>query len=235
MRMLSVVTFKWRQPGYHTEYTSAHVNLLARAVGRHYPYPHRMLCITDDAVGLDPTVEAIPLWSDFGAVPNPHGSNYPSCYRRLKLFDPAIADVIGPRFVLLDLDCLVTGDLRPIFDRAVDVALWRDPERPTQYNGSLLLMTAGARPFVWSDFRPESSPREARRAGCKGSDQGWLSYRLGADEAMFDQGDGVYSYRKHLKGRHDLPEGARLVFFHGTQKPWHDEPQKHAWVRAACH
>src|SRR5690606_17846609 len=115
--MISVVTFKWHTPGYRAKFTADHVNTLRRMVQRHYQAPHRFICITDDPAGLDGGIEVVPLWDDYASVPNPTGGGRPSCYRRLKLFDPAMAEVIGPRFVMLDLDCVICGGLAPIFRR----------------------------------------------------------------------------------------------------------------------
>lgn len=230
--MLSVVTFKWATPGYRTTFTANHVNALFRGVSRHYPAPHRQICVTDDPVGLE--CETVPLWDDFAYVPSPHGGNNPSCYRRLKLFDPAIVSVLGPRFVVLDLDCVVTGDLTDLFDRPAEFAMWADPLYPHQYNGSLVLMDAGARRQVWDQFNPWRSPQQALEAGFRGSDQGWISYCLGPNEATVGRVDGVYSYRADVRGRHVLPKNASLVFFHGREKPWDEDPMQKAWVRTAC-
>lgn len=230
--MLSVVTWKWTTPGYHSQFTASHVNTLARMVGRHYAKPHRILCVTDDPFGIDRAVEIVPMLSVFGDLMNPHGPAYPSCYRRLLMFSPWASETLGRRFVSLDLDCVVTGDLSPLFDCSADFAMWKDPLNTGQYNPSLLLMTAGARPQVWDDFDPARSPAAARAAGFKGSDQAWISHRLGRDERTFDPADGVYSYRAHLKGKRELPANARLVVFHGAVDPWDDEAQQLPWVKA---
>jgi hypothetical protein len=45
-------------------------------------------------------------------VPSPCGARQPSCYRRLKAFSAEAARCSAPRFVSLDLDCVITGDWR---------------------------------------------------------------------------------------------------------------------------
>jgi len=220
---LSVVTWKWTPaPGYRSSFGPETVNTLKRMVARHYPDPHRFICVTDDAAGIDPDVEIVPLWNDYADVPSPHGGNNPSCYRRLRMFHPDIADVFGPRFVSMDLDCVVTGDLRPLFNRPEPFVAWGDtnPRPGSHYNGSLMLLTAGARPQVWTQFDPETSPKLSLKAQCWGSDQGWISYCLGGDEEKFSRADGVYSFRNDLQQYRTLPAGARLVFFHGRHDPW---------------
>jgi hypothetical protein len=143
-----------------------------------------------------------------------------------------MAEVLGPRFVWLDLDCVVTGDLAPLFDRPEDFITWGDTNPKNSVNGSMVMMTAGARRQVLDDFDPETSPALTRRVGHFGSDQAWISHVLGQGEVRWGMADGVYSYRVHLKpARGVLPQNARIIFFHGQIDPWSPEAQRLAWVR----
>lgn len=230
MPELSIVTWKWSTPNYRSKFTAEHVNALHRMVARHYANPFRFLCVTNDAAGIGPSVQVIPDTEDFKDVRSPHGASAPACFRRLRMFHPDIAQWFSGRFVSLDLDCVITGDMRPVWDRAEDYVGWSDPLRPTQYCGSMTLLSAGARSKVWSEFDPEHSPRAARAAGCMGSDQGWVSHCLGIGEATWGRQDGVYSYRWDLKGG-PLPANARVVFFTGVVDPWASAAQQLPWVR----
>ncbi len=204
-------------------------------VRRHYPHPHRFVCITDDTTGLY-GVETIPLWSDHATLIAPTGPRNPSCYRRLKLFDPAIESLLGPRFVSLDLDCVILKDLTPLWHRDEDFVMWGDTNPKTHYNGSMVLMNAGARPKVWTEFKPPDSQNQAKAAGHFGSDQGWISFCLGPGEARWTKADGVYSYRNDIGIHGTLPSDARAVFFHGRFDPWSPEVQRsHQWVAANWH
>lgn len=230
---LRIVTFKWRTPGYRSAFSAEHVNVLRNMVERHYDAPHEFLCVTDDAEGLDRRIRVVPLWEDHCKLLNPGSAKRPSCYRRLKLFSAEAAELIGPRFVSLDLDVVVTGDLKPLFDRPEDFVMWGSTHPRTPYNGSLMLMTAGARRQVWEDFDARRSPAATKKAGLMGSDQAWISHRLGCGEATWCTGDGVYSYPLHVvPSGGALPPDARVVVFHGPIDPWSDRAQQeHAWVR----
>lgn len=239
--MLTVVAWKWKPaPGYRSTFGPETVNTLKRMVARHYQYPHRFVCVTDQPDGIDADIETLPLWPEYADLPNPHdgpsrGKN-PSCYRRLRAFHPEIGSVFGDRFVSLDLDVVITGDLAPLWNRPDDFVIWGDtnPLPGSHYNGSMFLMTAGARPQVWERFDPIYSPREAKAAGCFGSDQGWISYCLGAGQSRWSTADGVYSFRNHIApNRGALPPDARIVLFHGRVDPWHAEAQQLPWVREA--
>lgn len=234
IKPLSIVTWKWASPpGYRSVFGPEQVNILRRMVARHYQQPHRFLCVTDDPDGIDPEVEIIPAWNDFADVPSPSGGKNPSCYRRLRAFHPDIGLVFGPRFVSLDLDLVITGDMCPIWDRPEDFVIWGDTNPRTFYNGSMFLMTAGARSQIWTDFDPATSPALARAAGHHGSDQGWFSYRLGPGEAKWTQADGVYSFRNDLapQGASRLFPNAKMVIFHGSVDPWAPAGQRIEWVR----
>lgn len=217
---LSIVCWRWGD-----KYTAEHVNALRRMVERWYPAPHYFMCVTDDDQGLDDGIICIPDRADWQHLPSPHGGNAPSCYRRLRMFSPHETLEFGPRLVSLDLDCVIVGDMRPLWDRPDDVVLWRDPMYPNQANGSMLLLKTGSRPDVWTGFDPNRSPQIAKDAGFRGSDQAWLSFCL-QGSPRWTRADGVYSFRVDCKA--GLPKGARVVFFHGRVKPW---DVSDAWVK----
>lgn len=223
---LTVVTFKWHTPGYRAKFNPEHVRTLQSMVARHYPDPHRIVCFTDDPVGIEDV--ALPLWDDYASVPNPTGGGRPSCYRRLKLWDPAMRDVLGRRFVMLDLDVVICGDLRPLWNRPEDVVMWRSPSREWPYNGAMMLANTGARPQAWADFDPHESPRITQARGYRGSDQAWLSHILGPDEAVWTAKDGVIFQNDLWRPHSRQPRDGRVVFTTGGHPPW---KARAPWVR----
>lgn len=234
--MLDVVCWLWTPTKeYRSQFANHHVNILKNMVKRHYPHPHRFSVITDRDGGFDEDVRVIPLWSDYAKMESLYGPNTPSCYRRLRAFSPEMKDVIGPRFVSVDLDVVITGDVSEIWNRKEDFVIWGDRARQTPYNGSMWMMTAGARKDVWEKFKedPEKAVQRARRAGFFGSDQAWMCYALGPRENRWDATDRVYSYRTHVKPNGGaMPKDARIVFFQGHYDPWHPKIQETCpWVK----
>lgn len=232
--MLNIICWKWKPKGaYRSSFGPETVNILKQMVKRHFHKPHRFICVTDDPIGIDPDVKIIPLWEEHGNIVNPHGATNPSCYRRLKLFSPDAAKLFGHRYVSLDLDCVIVKDVTPLWDRSEDIVLWGDTNPGTYYNGSMLLMTAGCRPDVWTDFNPNTSPSISKANGQFGSDQGWISYKLGPGEKKWTIDDGVVSYRIHVRNIRNkvLPPSARIVMFHGATDPWDDQASGLPWVK----
>ena len=230
---VTFVSFRWRTPGYRSTFGAETVFALREMIRRHYSKPHRFVCVTDDPAPLR-GIETIPLWEDCSKIPSPIGHSYPSCYRRLKLFAPDAGDVFGERLVSIDLDTVIVGNIEAIVDRSEDFVIWGESDFPhtTPYCGSLWMLKTGTRPQVWTEFDAATSPRLAWKSGCRGSDQGWLAYILGPNEATWGKRDGVYSYRKDIArfGR-GLPSDARLVSFHGKVDPWGYKAQQIDWVK----
>jgi len=234
MTVLRVVCWLWppMTDTYRSKFNATHVNTLRNMVERHYSDPHEVVCITNMPDGIDERVRIVPLWDEFADVYSPHGNNQPACYRRVRAFSREMADIIGPRFVSVDLDCVIVDDMRPLWNRKEDFVIYNYPMRTTPYNGSMWMMNAGARHHVFEDFKPDVSPIKAKKAGFRGSDQAWFCYALGPNEATWNYKSGVVAWRSDLKCRdYKLPEHSRIVFFHGLVDPWDAEARKRApWV-----
>jgi hypothetical protein len=234
--VIHFVCWKWRSDWYRTTFTAEHVNVLAAMLRRHCSAPHRLLCVTDDAKGVK--VDTHPLWDNLSELQNPCGYNLPSCYRRLRIFDPAITRAMGiadgERVVSLDLDLIIASEVSPLYERSETFVGWRGvgTYRPVVYNGSMFMFSAGALPWLWSEFDPKVSPHKTREARFFGSDQAWLSMRLAtSDSPGWDTPDGVYSYSRDLREARQLPDNTRIVFFNGKRKPWESDTRARSpWI-----
>jgi hypothetical protein len=242
--VLAVTVWKWRptQPSGPRFFTSEHVNVLRKAVAKRLPVPHKFVCITDDAEGLDRRIEAVPMPAQtFDSLVNPHQWKYdearswgakkyfPSCYRRLWLFSEE-ARALGDRVLALDVDVIVTGSLAPLVERDETFVGWCDEknERPRVAGGVYLLKT-GAHADVWNDFDPETSPQIALQAGYSGSDQAWMSYKLCPHVATWGRADGLTKIT-WLEG--EPSKDTRLVFTAGHSPPWDSSVQRrYPWIR----
>jgi hypothetical protein len=222
---LQIVLWKWANPKkLHIifDFSADAVNRLAGQLAEHLTMPHDVVCITDNPSGIDSAIRILPLWEDHRELGG--------CWRRLRAFAPDMAELIGPRFAWIDLDSVIVGSMDDVLGRNEDLVLYRSNSAlNTPYNGSMLLMNAGARAQVWDRFDPATSPALVKQAGLTGSDQAWISHVLGPNESVWDAGDGVMHFRRDCVP--DLPTHARIVFFPGPQKMHLPNARRHApWI-----
>jgi hypothetical protein len=241
---ITVVTWKWSKKGYRSSFGPATVNTLKSMLRRNLKIDHELVCVTDDPDGIDHDIRVVDIrtlpsyrWIN---VPNPSNPRNPGCYVRLFMFSEQAASIFGKRILSTDLDVVFTGDLTSMLDRSEDFVIWGGqalgPGRLgayNWYNGSFILLRAGSRTEVFEDFNPIISPAKATRAKCRGSDQGWIAYRLGRKEAVFGEHDGIRSFRNHIiPAGGKLIDGTRVVAFHGRHDPWHlDVQANYPWVK----
>ena len=81
---------------------------------------------------------------------------------------------------------------------------------PYCYNASLMMMTAGARSWVWDRFS-KAPDEELENAAYSGwvyhGDSDIVSYFMIPNEATWDTSDGIYAYWTHLDyGDKPLPD-----------------------------
>lgn len=103
--MQIIICMKWG-----TRYGPEFVNRLNAAVQRNTTRPTRLVCFTDDATGVDSTVQCEPIPD----IDLPETLiNTP--WRKLTMWKSPLADLMGD-VLFLDLDLVVTGDLDSLFD-----------------------------------------------------------------------------------------------------------------------
>jgi len=237
--MLNVVLWKWVQANFKHAYLSEHVNVMVSMLRRHaHGMPFRIICVTDDPSGIE-GCDVFPLWDDHSGLSNRSGANLPSCYRRLKLFDPKTQEAMGiapgQRICSIDLDSVITGDMRPLWNKPQHFVGWavRGSHHLRVFNGSMWMFTARENSKVWTQFNPERTPDAVHQAGYLGSDQSWLSYNFAGDSTCGNWGfPTAVSYPREVARRPKLVNGTSIVFFHGKKKPWHPNVQNEAaWIK----
>ncbi|MER5170687.1 hypothetical protein [Thioclava kandeliae] len=112
-----ILTMKWG-----TLYGPEYVNRLAAGVRKHLGRPHRFICFTDDATGLDASVEALPL-PELGLAKGKTDTRW----RKLALFREDLAGLSGTA-LFLDLDQVVVGALEPFFEVEGPFRIIRDDD-----------------------------------------------------------------------------------------------------------
>jgi hypothetical protein len=219
---VNIVCMKWG-----TLYGPHYVNRLRAMVARHLDRPHRFVCFTDDAAGLDRGIETFDLppirvdapWSMLG-------------WRKLSLFNRNLADLSGTA-LFLDLDIVVVGALDPFFDfepgRFCIIHNWTHPDQRIG-NSSAYRFEIGADSYVLDRFHSEPHEHWVRRYR---NSQTFLSDSV--HDLVFWPDGWCVSFKKHcLPGGPlnwvtpaTIPHGARIVVFHGRPNP--EDVQQGRW------
>lgn len=133
---------------------------------------------------------------------------------------------VGQRFLSLDLDVVLTGDVTPLFATDAPAKLWK-VGYANVYSGSVQLLDTGIFHRLYEMYRnePEEFPRQASPRGV-GSDQAMLNYYLtktlgGYEVAHWTEADGIHTFfgAGYEKLAHhgvspkseSLPDGCRMV------------------------
>lgn len=203
---MSLVISTWL---WGDKFSSEDVAKLAAGVARNLKQPHRFICVTDeDLSGIETT-----------CVKDPGLTKQKGCFARLRMFDDVWQREIGlqkdDRFVCIDLDTVITGELDPLFDRPEPFVIMRraNKSNPCPFNGALMMLRAGSDAHVWETFSLEKVKQVPFYEFP--DDQGWIWHML-PGAAGWDVGPkhGVYVWQKRgWPGGDELPKDARLVTF----------------------
>lgn len=220
---VAIVCMKWG-----ALYGAHYANRLHAMARRHMSRPFRFVCFTDDASGLNPGIEAMPIPEL--RIDAPY-ENTP--WRKLALYERTLGDLNGPA-LFMDLDVVVTGALDPLFDHPGDYCIihnWTHPDRIVG-NSSVFRFEVGSKTELVETFlsKPTQHWVDLYR-----NEQAFLSHILGRERLTYWPADWCVSFKKHCLPRRPLqwvlpsaaPAGARVVVFHGHPNP--DEALEGRW------
>lgn len=152
-----------------------------------------------------------------------------SWWAKMELFDP---DIPGD-LIYFDLDTVIVGGIGGLksLNRTTLLSDFYYPERPAS---GVMYLTEADRARVWDAWMADtdSAMRQCMREG----DQKFIGSVLHDAQRFQDVLPGqVVSYKVHVAkgynrrsvGDGSIPDGARVVCFHGKPRPWH---VKEEWV-----
>lgn len=238
---VNVLCMKWGRC-----YTADYVNRLYAGVKRNLRIPFRFVCITDDATGFVPQVEAVPFPDD-PHVPKDSGGfrQWPNIFAKLAVFKDGFAGLVGPT-LFLDLDLLVTGPLDRFFTyRPGEFCIihnwleWRKTlfrRIPDIGNSSCFRFEAGKSNGVWETFVREKADPVNRTRFMRGSQKFQTYAMMKTGRVNWWPSSWVCSFKRRLVPVFPLnkifapwrpPKRASVVAFHGEP----DIPQALAGYR----
>lgn len=236
--LLTFASFLWSDPARRRSYTftAQHAIILRNMLKRHCNLPHEFICITDSRDAAETLSK-----ENIRCVPMDTSKHVPgTCAVKLMARRPDIGGILGRRIALLDLDIVIVANVDEIFGREEDCVFFRNPNyteggRRAFYQGSIQLFDAGARSFLYTEFDPKVTPGLAnRRFG--GMEQAWISERLGWNESVWTEEDGIYGAGRlgdnSENASVDLPNDAKIIVFPGDRIPDQQHIQeKFSWVK----
>ncbi len=208
--MLTVCTWLWGN-----KYGKEDVAKLAASCRRHLKQPFRFVLNTDD---FTKAPEGVEPWAirDLGLT------TFKGCFARLRMFDPEWMEWLAiTELLCLDLDLIVTGPLDDLVNRPEKFLILQGANavNPCPYNGSVMMIRAGAHPEIWRDFNLDAAQRAPFHEFP--DDQGWIWHKV-PDAAGWKAGpeSGIYAFQKPGWPKGDaLPSDARVVCFPGWREP----------------
>jgi hypothetical protein len=219
----------WRWGGL---FEAVYVNRLRAMLERSLQLPHELVCVCDDATGIDPRVRIVPMPKAYASTPR--------CRRRMQQFSREFGAELGQRILAIDLDVVLVGDITPIVNRLERVVCWKVAHAGV-FSGSFVLFDAGALHDAWLPFRddPDGYPRRLQPRGCA-SDQAMLNAHLSGKRTPFwTEADGFVTYYgagyeelEHYgvgPTRRELPQNARIVVLGSSDKAVMDEG-RYPWI-----
>ncbi len=218
--MVNIICMKWG-----TKYGSEYVNVLKRMVARNLKRPHRFVCFTERPEGLE---EGIEEGIEVFPLPECNTPNRPEiqAWRKISLFRPGIGNLVGPT-MFLDLDVAITGSLDEFFDyepgKFCIIHNWTHPDRRVG-NSSVFRFEPGKYSYVFDEYNqdPDKVANENR------NEQIYVTARIDArDGAVWWPAEWCKSFMKHAMPTRwlrlfvpsKLPEGCRILVFHGDPNP----------------
>ena len=225
---VNVLCMKWGD-----YYTADYVNRLYAGVRRNLRLPFRFVCVTDDASGLRPEVEAVPFPED-PKVPGTYAPRpWPNIFAKLAVFKDGFANLQGPT-LFLDIDILVTGPLeRFFFYRPGEFCIvhnWVESRKalfrkvPDIGNSSCFRFDAGKSNGVWETFLREKELPDQKDRFRLGSQKFQTYAMMKTGKVNWWPSDWVCSFKRQLVPLFPLnkifapwrpPRKASIVAFHG--------------------
>ncbi len=210
-----VVCMKWG-----TKYGPEYVNRLYAMVRRHLSGPFRLVCLTDNTEGIRAEVECFPI----PRLDLPPGIPERG-WTKLATFTEDLYGLKGTA-LFLDVDVVIVGSLDPFFERPGEFLIIHDYKRPWRVTGnsSVYRWQLGAHPDVLAYFRThvEEVRQQFRNEQAYLSDflhrQGKLAYWPDGWCPSFKY-HGIPTWPTNYWREPFVPEGARIVIFHGECNP----------------
>ena len=210
----NVICMKWGD-----KFGPEYVNNLYYMVEKNLTIPHRFVCFTDNAEGLDEGIEARPL-------PELNDDGLPEkAWKKLGLFTEKLADLEGTA-LFLDLDIVIRENIDEFFKVEGDFLIIKDWDFPNDIigNSSVFRFEVNKYPHIIPNFYKEGKDIRKRYK----NEQAFLSHQM-YDKGVLKYWDKKWcvSFKRNCLRPFPLnffqtpkdPTEAKILVFHGRPTP----------------
>ncbi len=241
MEPVNVLCIKWGR-----KYGPEYVNRLRSMVRRHLTRPHRFVCLTDDRTGIEPDIEAFDIpqvgFADFDQrLPWTFGHGW----LKLTSFKRELYDLRGTT-LFIDLDVVIVGSIDEFFEPPGEFVVIKEwDKRDGTGNTSVYRYTIGAH----ADALEYLAANKDKALSEVRNEQEFITGYLGRQGKVSYWPDSwCRSFKRHCVRPGilcwfqppRLPEGAKIIAFHGKPNPpeaiagvsgkWYRKVHPTAWV-----
>ncbi|MCY0966364.1 hypothetical protein [Parathalassolituus penaei] len=218
--MYQFVCVKWG-----TKYPADYVNRLFNMISRQTHGEFVLYCLTDNSEGLHPAIRPLPIVDNSLA----------GWWHKLSLFQSDFFGLQGD-ILFTDLDVVIVGGLDEFFSVAPGAFLITRDLATGAYNSSVFRFRIGSQAQIWESFQKQPDYVMKNFKG----DQDWITETV-TDAGLWPS-SWVVSFKKQcnsriprsfgrigvllrqlglmtVRGEAVIPDGARIVQFHGKPDP----------------
>lgn len=214
MDPVNVLCMKWG-----VKYSADYVNKLHSAVTRHLSLPHRFVCLTDDANGLNPGIEVFPIPEMPVDISGPERG-----WTKILTFSEQLYDLRG-KCLFLDLDLLILDSLDDFFLREGNVLIIKDwLKHDGTGNSSVYRFDIGQHAYVLEEFKRQWPALKQQYR----NEQEFISAILLQHKQLSYWPDAwCKSFKRHcmqafplsLFKAPEIPAQVKIIVFHGHPHP----------------
>ncbi len=208
-----------------SKYPAAYVNRLRNMIARQMQADFVLYCLTDDGRDLHPDIQVLPI----------RENNLSGWWHKLSLFQDDFYGLSGD-LLYTDLDVVIVDQLDGFFRYKPGEFLISKDLLTGAFNSSVFRFQAGSQAQIWNSFaeQPERVMQDYK------GDQDWITQQVVNPQLWPDSW--VVSFKKQcnsriersygrlglvlrrfglmkVKGEAVIPDGARIVQFHGKPDP----------------
>jgi hypothetical protein len=241
MEPVNVLCIKWGR-----KYGPEYVNRLRSMVRRHLKRPHRFDCLTDDRAGIEPDIEVFDIpqvgFADFDQrLPWTFGHGW----LKLTSFKRELYDLKGTT-LFIDLDVVIVDSIDAFFEQPGEFVVIKEwDKRDGTGNTSVYRYTIGAH----ADALDHLAAHKDKALSEVRNEQEFITGYLGRQGKVSYWPDSwCRSFKRHCVRPGilcwfqppRLPEGAKIIAFHGKPNPpdaiagvsgkWYRKVHPTAWV-----